>query len=91
MDLKLLSVIEDMAYQFAYETKHRGRAALTTGGLSALESAFDALAWRDPHPIPESECQTRGCHERASCGTPTKDGYRRLCGRHYSDEQECRR
>ena len=27
-------------------------------------------------------CDEPGCTERASCGTPTKDGYRQTCGKH---------
>ena len=76
-------VIEDLLCQFAYRTKKNGRLALTTGGLSALESGFCAIGWDDPHPIPDAECQRDGCHEEATCGTPTPDGYKRLCGEHY--------
>jgi hypothetical protein len=75
-------VIEDMAGQFAYETKLRGRAALTSGGLSALESAFSYLGWDDPHAVPHRECQIKGCHDFIHGGTPTKSGYKMLCSKH---------
>ena len=29
-----------------------------------------------------------GCHEYATCGTPTKDGYKRVCYKHYREIQE---
>lgn len=33
-------------------------------------------------------CEIDGCDEIASCGTPTKGGYARCCGKHFSEEQE---
>ena len=30
-------------------------------------------------------CDEPGCWEKASCGTPTKDGYRTTCGKHMPD------
>ena len=76
------SFAEDVAHQFGYHTQNNGRLTLTHGGLSTLEWAFDILDWENPHPDPENECQYEGCHHYASCGTPTKDGYLRLCGHH---------
>ena len=58
---------------------------ISTGGLSTLERAFDILGWNDPHPVPECECEVPGCHEYANCGTPTKDGYKRVCGKHFAE------
>ena len=58
---------------------------ISTGGLSTLERAFDILGWNDPHPVPECECEVPGCHEHANCGTPTKDGYKRVCGKHFAE------
>jgi hypothetical protein len=82
-------IIEDMVYQFAYECHPKGgRAALTTGGLSTLESAFDYLGWDDPHYVPDMECNIKGCHEFAHCGCPTKNGYKRLCGKHFAEAKE---
>jgi len=77
---ELLGAIEDLAYQFAYD----GRAGtITTGGLSALETAFACLGWDDPHPLPDAMlCEEPGCHERATCGTPTEKGYRTTCSKH---------
>lgn len=74
---------EDVAYQFGYYCQNGGRLHITHGGLSTLEWAFDILGWDNPHPVPECECEIEGCHEHATCGTPTADGYKRMCGKHY--------
>lgn len=73
---------EDVAYQFGYYCQNGGRLHITHGGLSTLEWAFDILGWENPHPVPECECEIEGCHEHATCGTPTADGYKRVCGKH---------
>lgn len=75
---------EDVAYQFGYYCQNGGRLCITHGGLSTLEWAFDILSWENPHPVPECECQIEGCHEHATCGTPTADGYKRVCGKHFA-------
>ena len=74
---------EDVAYQFGYYFPIKDMLYISTGGLSTLERAFDILGWNDPHPVPECECEFPGCHEHATCGTPTKDGYKRVCGKHF--------
>lgn len=74
---------EDVAYQFGYYFPIKDMLYISTGGLSTLERAFDILGWNDPHPVPECECEVPGCHEHATCGTPTKDGYKRVCGKHF--------
>ena len=73
---------QDVAYQFGYYCQHEGRIHITHGGLSTLEWAFDILGWENPHPVPECECEIDGCHEHATCGVSTKDGYKRMCGKH---------
>jgi hypothetical protein len=73
---------EDVVYQFGYYCQNGGRLHITHGGLSTLEHAFDILGWENPHPIPECECDIEGCHEHATCGMPTADGYKRVCGKH---------
>ena len=75
---------EDVAHQFGYHSQQNGRLYLTHGGLSTLEWAFEILGWENPHPDPENECQIEGCHHYASCGTSTKDGYKRVCGHHFA-------
>ena len=83
---------EDVAYQFGYYFPIKDILYISTGGLSTLERAFRILGWNDPHPVPECECEVPGCHEYATCGTQTKDGYKRVCGKHfaelYRDESE---
>ena len=76
---------EDVAYQFGYYFPIKDMLYISTGGLSTLERAFDILGWNDPHPVSECECEFPGCHEHATCGTPTKDGYKRVCGKHFAE------
>ena len=73
---------QDVAYQFGYYCQNGGRLHITHGGLSTLEQAFDILGWNNPHPVPECECEIEGCHKHATCGAPTNEGYKRMCGRH---------
>lgn len=74
---------EDVIRQFAYHGQVNGRCAYTAGGLSTLEWAFQICGWDDPHPCPECECEVKNCHEWATGGRPTPDGYKWLCSRHY--------
>ena len=76
---------EDVAYQFGYYFPIKDMLYISTGGLSTLERAFDILGWNEPHHVPECECEVPGCHEHATCGTPTKDGYKRVCGKHFAE------
>lgn len=84
-DDELLETIEDLVRQFACHTVNDGVPAYSTGGLSAMERAFEILGWGDPHPAPEMACERLGCSEWATCGTPTDDGYKRLCSTHYRE------
>lgn len=81
---RLKESVLDMVIQFGYYSKVHGRLHITTGGLSALENAFSGLGWEDPHPYPQGECEYPKCHAHATCGTPTKDGYKHVCGEHFS-------
>lgn len=78
----------DVAQQFGYRGQKDGRLHIMTGGLSTLEWAFAIIGWEDPHPYPEGECEVEGCHEAATCGTPTDDGYKHVCGRHFAMLQD---
>jgi hypothetical protein len=60
---RLEDVLEGMVRQFAYWSE--GGGGCWTAGLSALEDAFDALGWEDPHPAPEARCDEPGCMKRA--------------------------
>ena len=77
----------DVAYQFGYYCQHKGRIHITHGGLSTLEWAFDILGWENPHPVPECECEIDGCHEHATCGASTADGYKWMCSKHYRERR----
>jgi hypothetical protein len=82
---RLRDALEDMVNQFGYWTESGG--GVWTGGLSALESAFDALGWEDPHPLPHRVCDEPGCTREGTIGTPRVVGlpggeYRRTCGDH---------
>lgn len=76
----LESALESMVYQFAYY----GKGVMSTGGLSALEEAFEVLGWDDPHPMPERmQCYDESCAELATAGEKFPDGvYRRTCWTH---------
>lgn len=69
-----------MVEQFGYWSDTVG--GYWTGGLSALEFAFDALGWDDPHPYPSVRCDEPGCMGQRSMGTPTMAGYRHTCSEH---------
>jgi hypothetical protein len=80
--------LEGMVRQFAHWSAGP-TGGYWTGGLSALEDAFEVLGWESPHPAPEMTCDEPGCWEFASCGWPTRPGgtgqnggYRRTCGDH---------
>lgn len=84
----LRDALESMVCQFAYHGTKDGAPTYITGGLSALEHAFEVLGWDDPHPCPEHKCQREGCAEMATCGRPTAgDGYGRVCGDHYIEAE----
>lgn len=78
-------VVEGLCIQYLSRAETPKGLALTHDFMSAGEQAFDFLDWGDPyHLVPEMECDDPGCHREATCGTPTPNGYRRVCGRHYS-------
>lgn len=55
-----------------------------TDFISANEVAFEVLGYEDRMPAPEYMlCDEPGCLDRATCGFPAKDGYRRTCGKHW--------
>jgi DNA repair exonuclease SbcCD ATPase subunit len=75
--------ITDLLSMFAYRLDDPPR--ISTGGLSVLEDAFEILGYDDPHPIPERQCQFEGCTKTATSGTPTKNGYMRVCLKHFEE------
>lgn len=93
----LRDALEGMARQFGYWSDTAG--GLWTGGLSALEHAFDVLGWDDPQPMPDMRCDEPGCLYRADMGWPTRPGgtsvnggYRRTCHTHWcvANPGQCR-
>ena len=75
------AALADMVRQFASWSNKAG--GYTTGGLSALEDAFEVLGWGDPHPAPAAACDEPGCQRQADCGWPSPAGYRHTCGEHW--------
>ena len=81
----LEETLASLVRQFAYTGKTNGRLYMYTGGLSALEDAFELLGYPDPKPTPERECAVSGCSSEATCGMPTPDGYKRICAKHFRE------
>lgn len=79
--------LRDMVFQFGYRGVKNGLPMIWTGGLSALEGAFEVLGWQDPHYLPEEgyTCEVKGCMEADTSGTHWGDSkiYLRLCPEHY--------
>lgn len=90
----LREALEGMVEQFGYRSRNGRGRFFFTGGLSALEDAFDSLGWDDPHYVKGGGCEVRGCGEWATCvapyprslarkGTPPDEaGFGFLCSEH---------
>lgn len=79
--------LESMVWQFAHRTTVNERIALSAGGLSAMEEAFEALGWSDPHILSDEEsnavsCDVAGCFKPSCCGLNWGKFYLRLCQDH---------
>jgi hypothetical protein len=74
----------NMVFQFGYRGVVDNKPCITTGGLSALEEAFEALGWDDPHIITEegNTCEIKGCMDETTSGQTWEDMYLRLCHKH---------
>lgn len=80
----LEDALNSMCWQFAYRVVNRGKRTLTTGGLSALERAFDALEWDDPYyPEGTKGCSAPDCEEWGTGGHPHETGYYFTCAEHW--------
>lgn len=82
---ELQDSLEDMVWQFAYRFDGAAKRppSLGTGGLSALEHAFDVLDWPDPKKCPDSSCDIQGCQKWPGSGNPIPNGdYWSLCTDH---------
>jgi hypothetical protein len=83
---KYKEALGDMVFQFGYRGVKNGKPVIHTAGLSALERAFEALGWDDPHYLPEEgyTCEVVGCMEADTRGTHWGDSklYLYLCLQH---------
>ena len=91
---KYREALEEMVWQFAYKGVKNGKSVLHTGGLSALENAFEALGWSDPYYTGDLEgviCDVKGCAEFATSGGMNwhDKGYWRLCHIHGFSQDIC--
>ena len=80
-EARLREFAEDVARQWGYVSG----GAISTGGLSTLEDAFEILGWDDPHTLPEGDlavCDEPGCGNSAGSGWPSPGGYRHTCHIH---------
>ena len=82
---ELHQALEGMVFQFGYRGVKNGQPTIWTGGLSALEEAFWALGWDNPHYLPEEgfTCAIVGCLGEDTTGTRWAGLYLRLCPQHY--------
>ena len=83
---KYRQALENMVFQFGHRGVKKGKPMIGSGCLSALEEAFEALGWDDPHFLPEEgyTCEVVGCMEADTCGTSWGNNklYLRLCSKH---------
>ena len=87
---RLREALEDMVWHFAYDGQKDGKFILWTGGLSALENAFDALGWSNPKYFEDNDsmdgvtCDVEACVGRvvAQGGMWRETGYWCLCAKH---------
>lgn len=82
-----MQVLEHMVFQFGYRAVKNGKPVIHTGGLSALEGAFEVLGWDDPHYLPEEgfTCEVVGCMNEDTVGMHWGNSklYLRLCSEHH--------
>lgn len=83
---KYKEALESMVWQFGYRGTVGGKLAITNGGLSALEEAFEALGWDNPHYIndPSFECDIKGCHNWYSPQIKWDGVYVLICDEHFT-------
>jgi len=79
--------LEEMVWQFAERGTKKKKPILWTGGLSALETAFAALGWDDPHYIEEGHraiCDVKGCANWVTAGGDAwrETGHWSVCREH---------
>lgn len=81
---EIKDALESIVWQYGYRGVKDGKPTLYTGGMGALEQAFDALGWDDPHFVDEKEntCEIDGCMEEPSSGMNWGELYLSLCYKH---------
>ena len=77
----LQNALESMWSQFASRINNKGRRTMTSGGLSALEEAFEVLGYDDPHYPTGGGCDEEGCELWAEPNIRNKHG-ESLCNEH---------
>lgn len=84
---KFKSALEDMVWQFGHRGTKNSKLIIWTGGLSALEEAFEALGWEDPHYVADEsmECDIKECVKWRSPQTVWDDVYVLICEKHFRD------
>jgi len=89
---EIREALESMVEQFAYHGVKNQKPVIHTGGLSALEEAFEVLGWDDPHFIEEegNTCDVIGCSEQDESGQCWGELYLRLCRKHARDCDEAK-
>ena len=85
--------LESMVWQFAHRDTKDNKSIMWTGGLSALEEAFEALGWDDPKYFEDMDgviCDVEGCAEwvEAQGGMWRETGYWCLCRDHSRSYRE---
>ena len=82
----LRDALEELTFQFGYKSVRGGRSVIHTGGLSALETAFEALGWGDPMYFVDTEgiCDVKGCADWVTLGGVgwQETGHWCLCSKH---------
>ena len=92
-DEMLRDALESMVWQFGYHGTNGTAPIIHTGGLSALEEAFSALDWDDPHLLEDvngASCDVDHCFKSVSgSGCSWKEtGYWCCCSEHNSDGRD---
>lgn len=81
---ELLDALYSVVWQFGYRGVRSGQAIISTGGLSALEEAFDVLGWDDPHIVDDESilCDVLNCPDFMSAQLHWNGVYSRICSNH---------
>ena len=83
-DILTNDALYEMVWQYADRFMTDGKRYLTTMGISALEHAFKALGWDDPHHVTDefTGYAVAGCEEWTRGAQIWEGLYLLLCGPH---------